>query len=825
MNIIFFGYYGFFNYGDDFFEIIFKKLFVNYSISFYDPNKLSNISELIDIIVCGGGDIINDFFMKKICKLKFKAEEKYNKKIPTYCLSVGVTYKHSLTPFKPHYLDIFDYFILRNKIDADILTKRYGSEYIKYIPDIVHGLITYKPQYIIKSFNLYSTVPKVIGIFLTNTISGSGQNPNYDSEIKEFVKLIEQLPSIYNIHLVPFNTGLNKNENDNILNEKIYNLLNNQVKSRVFVMNYPIKELLKTFRNSTYSYGFCMRYHAHILCQTYNVPFISISMTNKTYEYMKDFGIDDYYINYNDRKLDIQNILNVFSELENDKLFFKKQIQSKIINLSDFMKPIKELIIRNNGPKFFDIDKFNEFYNLIIYELIEWLFEYDDTHELFQKFIINNCLQDIYDFLKIEKPKEKTIMITKYIIYKIFNTFETSYNYGFSEKIFTCNLYDNILWLYEHKNYENKVLLIKSASSKINLNFNYIENTFSDKIHRSGWSYVSQNLIKKYHNENSKIFIDLYVDKTFLWQSTMYKQLKKIPYTKPWIGFIHHTSGLQNSSRELYSENCLENILSSQEFKLSLKKCKCLIVLSNYLKKYLETTAKIKTKIFVLNHPTEEPKLKFTMKNFKNNFDKKIIQIGGWLRNSYAIYELGINIKKLNISKCILQGKDMDNYIKPKLFDLSETTSEIKNIIIQSNIKTTEICSVSTNKYIEGLFSYISSSYNQVHIIKHLDNDNYDKLLSNNIVFLNLINASACNTLIECVIRNTPIIINRLDAIIEVLGDKYPLFYDNMVEAGEFATDIKKINDAYEYLLLLDKSKLKLENFLKDFEEIVTNIY
>ena len=62
-----------------------------------------------------------------------------------------------------------------------------------------------------------------------------------------------------------------------------------------------------------------------------------------------------------------------------------------------------------------------------------------------------------------------------------------------------------------------------------------------------------------------------------------------------------------------------------------------------------------------------------------------------------------------------------------------------------------------------------------VEVMEHLSDSAYDELLSENVVFLNLIDASAVNTVIECIVRNTPLIINRLPAIVEILGEDYPL--------------------------------------------------
>ena len=109
MNIVILGYYGHGNYGDDMFEVIFKKLYLEHNLSFYDPNKISAIPESTDIIICGGGDIINDWFMQQISKLKIRAEQKANKRIPTYAISIGVTFKKSIPNSKPYYLDIYNY--------------------------------------------------------------------------------------------------------------------------------------------------------------------------------------------------------------------------------------------------------------------------------------------------------------------------------------------------------------------------------------------------------------------------------------------------------------------------------------------------------------------------------------------------------------------------------------------------------------------------------------------------------------------------------------------------------------------------------------------
>ena len=78
-------------------------------------------------------------------------------------------------------------------------------------------------------------------------------------------------------------------------------------------------------------------------------------------------------------------------------------------------------------------------------------------------------------------------------------------------------------------------------------------------------------------------------------------------------------------------------------------------------------------------------------------------------------------------------------------------------------------------------------------------NINFEEILVKNLIFLKLIDASAVNTIIECIVRNTPVLVNKLPAVVEILGDKYPLYYNNLDEVNSLLT-VKNIESAYNYL-------------------------
>jgi hypothetical protein len=248
-------------------------------------------------------------------------------------------------------------------------------------------------------------------------------------------------------------------------------------------------------------------------------------------------------------------------------------------------------------------------------------------------------------------------------------------------------------------------------------------------------------------------------------------------------------------------------------------------------------------------HPTEFPQLTFSYNKFSMNDHKKIIQIGGWMRNSYGIYEL----KSIStIHKYALKGRSMDSYFKPENFNIEEHTEEIEQLYKKigkyyfcDHIITNKsgICNddLLNNKYIEGLIKFLRKfeynkvfvmhydklhftdhilhilhdNYHSVRILEHISNEEYDEILSKNIVFLDIVDASAINTLIECVVRNTPILINKIPAIVEILGENYPFYYSDYKEAMRKLENIRLIKCVHNYMSSMDKSKFKIATFIR----------
>jgi len=344
------------------------------------------------------------------------------------------------------------------------------------------------------------------------------------------------------------------------------------------------------------------------------------------------------------------------------------------------------------------------------------------------------------------------------------------------------------------------------------LNLTYHNQSVGPGIHRAGWQYVLDSLYLLHSDKG--VLCDTYMDKTFCGGWWPLKQTGIIPYTSPWIGFVHHTPLIG------YSNNTCWAILGSKEFQQSLPTCRGIICLSKYVSSWFQQRFEdfgINVPILTLYHPTLFVDKLWSNEKFEQN--RKIVNIGAWYRNPFSIYRLSVPRGYL---KATLRGKRMEGYFPSEEFKLDRKWVMNPNMekgkwfyylsLYLKNIIGKDYKRIITQKDF-GLDKLIQS----VEIIECLNNESYDDLFTSSIVFLNLIDASAVNTIIECIVRETPVLVNRLPALEEYLGKNYPLFYSTLSEAEELLCDEKNIEKAHCYLREMDKSYLQIKYFMNDF--------
>ncbi len=184
--------------------------------------------------------------------------------------------------------------------------------------------------------------------------------------------------------------------------------------------------------------------------------------------------------------------------------------------------------------------------------------------------------------------------------------------------------------------------------------------------------------------------------------------------------------------------------------------------------------------------------LQFDFEAFSGNKHKKVVQIGWWLRSLNAIYQLplardnALGYEKIRLIPLFFPRADA--YLK----ELMQTERE-------------ELGSV-----IEPRFAANTSE------LMNVPDADYDRLLSENIVFIQLYDASANNTVVECIARATPLLVNPLPAVVEYLGADYPFYFHTLEQAAAKALDIDLIRETHLYLKHSDaRAKLSADYFLE----------
>ena len=330
--------------------------------------------------------------------------------------------------------------------------------------------------------------------------------------------------------------------------------------------------------------------------------------------------------------------------------------------------------------------------------------------------------------------------------------------------------------------------------------------------HRSGWNYVLDAL-RPFHHSGGVLF-DGFVENNFAWRhwtdeirpAHVLLQLKEdgvfeelatsaergiTPYREPWVGVLHNPP---NMPHWFHFQESPQTIVAKSIWRESLPHCCGLFTFSEYHAAWLRVETGLPVSSLVI--PTEIPERLFDFDAFLYSARRQVVQVGWWLRRLNAIYELPLAAgNPLGYSKVRLVPRffdDADNYLcKLMAVEAAET----------------------------GACAEPAGRYNTLDV-QHLDNAAYDALLAENIVFMQLYDASANNAVVECIARGTPLLINRLPAVVEYLGDGYPLYYGDLADAAAKALDVSRLRAAHQYLLACEtRPKLSAAHFQRMFEQ------
>jgi polysaccharide pyruvyl transferase WcaK-like protein len=546
MLILVLGFYDRSNLGDEMFKEALIKLLPNDQLFFHNTHSYNETSIetscKYDAIICGGGDIINEYFYEKITVII----NGFNK--PIFGIGIGIPFRPLTSTF---HVDYFDQLIIREKTDLLTLQKRLGSQYVHYLPDLAFTL-DYKRTH-------RWTSGKTIGVFLAQSLF------KHHQIVFALTALLNTLLNKgYNVKLYRFNTSDEECENDGIINKYIYETLVPDHGDNIYDDQkiYNTAEMLNQISNI--NYAICVRFHAHIFCTMMKVPFISIAATRKVHLLMEENNLEDLSIkikmdnNWKPFKLDVNQCIDKFNYLtKNDRVIHKKVAYINKQNRLLWKHSKIEALIKFSEKKTIGV---NSIFRIDPEVVIK------RTIKLFKELGYKNNIT-----AETSLTQDHAQLIATNMCFWLTNDPSNKYVYGtiLNMKQTPDKFRDMIYWIYD----DNSKLYLQN-SGKFNLDY-IQQNSFRD-LHRAGWQYVIDYFTVL--SSPYGVLLDTYLDRTFGWSKDIMKSSGIIPYTSPWVGFVHHTF------ETAYTEYNNVNMIKDQDFIISLHYCKGIYVLSKYLK-------------------------------------------------------------------------------------------------------------------------------------------------------------------------------------------------------------------------------------------------
>jgi hypothetical protein len=324
----------------------------------------------------------------------------------------------------------------------------------------------------------------------------------------------------------------------------------------------------------------------------------------------------------------------------------------------------------------------------------------------------------------------------------------------------------------------------KNPKSKYNFKVHLYDNEVEKKLdismanmsygkHRNAFNIFIESL-RPLDSGHGGILLLPFIEKYFIWGKDEGEALSEKPMSlnRDWIGIIH----IPFDSPSWLAGNMMpEKFMATKLWEDSFPACKGLICLCQDLEADVRFIYP-DLPLIALKFPTvTTPKL-FDFDEYQKN--PRLVQVGEWLRKLQAIYEI-------------------------------QSTGHEKIILLKSSSRKSLAKDISKN----GDFTN-----NTVKEMKFVSDESYDQILSSSVVICFLYATAANNIVVECISRHTPIIINPLPAVVEYLGDEYPLYATDSESADELLADKDKLLLAVDYLRrrtsIID---LSYRNFYKTF--------
>jgi len=778
------GYYYRGNAGDDAFVSVLSKVWGKYQPLFRNieqvlPEEVSSA----ELIILGGGDLLQSYFLSFVEKkiLPYK-------KCPLYAVGVSIPYPSIIETGK---LDCIDRFWCRFQEDVALLTKRYGRAYVQHIPDL--ALLTERPIPIPLEEDKF-----LIGVALPHSLVRG--NRGLISQVETLLTTLSSL-RLNNkevmVKWLAFNTDSAEHESD----LSFYSFLGEEVRGKVPVVSGA--DLLPTLVRCDLLVA--SRFHAHVFATLFKVPLLSLILTRKVERWLSEHKLEGINL---PRLCSKECWGSVRGSKCPDCLHYINPVASL---------PLEEILVRVSKPSCSSAPREVLLLKSQLQELLSEPFAFRTTPPYY---LSEEAIAETEQVLEPQWQAYLSGEITapflaSLMCLKITGNPEHPFHYGLVQTLSTR----------EHSTFQEALRYMlrtyyateKQWSKSL---VNHPQGLFSlsqlpqnrlEGRHRSGWNYVL-DLLATLHNDQ-KPMLDSFIDQTFGWQSEYLSRLGIIPYKRKWYGFLHHPP------KAIFSDNDASHLFQNPLLVQSLETCQGLFVMSSSLKEWVQSLG-LKVPVHLVYHPTEFNVPSFTWGKYQFNPEPKLIQVGVWLRDPYAIYQVNSPLKKVALIPANSFGYTSKEAPEVVLEGNASGNSPCRDWACQDPLLPIETCrdQPKATPFLLSVQEMLKRQWESVEVQSNLSNAQYDTLLSQNIVLLPLLEAVAVNSLIECLVRNTPVLVPKLPAVVEYLGEDYPLYYTDYSSCSEKLNQ-RDLLRAHLYLTERNKEFLTGEYFLLSLRE------
>lgn len=425
-NITVFGWFNQKNFGDDLFVYMFEKILYQHKVEFVSPIEPPSLDcEKTDIVIFGGGDLINDFFINKF---KIFVE---GFKGPIYGIGLGIPYPSYVLPDT---FNKFHYVSIRSEKDTEDINQHHKTNFY-YSPDLVFGLPEFYKESPLKMSITASGKIKV-GFFLTRTLTlkDTLQYDNFILQISNFINflLLQQIAN--EIHFILFDTGITDTNMINDINKLIDVTYNTE--NTVFIhTTEDVKKSLDLIKKM--DYAVCTKFHAHVLCTIYNIPYVSLNDDLRKVRCLtNEIGVKDFVIDLDIEKFTSENLSRKFTllldsePLVRDKLHKYSQTSKKLIikNCNNLLNMIDNLwagplpVVRTGHFIYKNDEQY--YIKKLVWEMTVKVGKQDSYHKILAK---ESCLDIPKNFDLLELCRDT--------LFKVCHRYDTEYLYGFADNL------------------------------------------------------------------------------------------------------------------------------------------------------------------------------------------------------------------------------------------------------------------------------------------------------------------------------------------------------------------------------------------------------